>query len=108
MIVPQTEHWIVRHAGTAISAQASLIEKPACVWTFWLIALVPLVWPQSLDVVQFISSGVLQLVALPVLAVAGATQAQRSRKQARADHEAMMTMMRELRQMHAELHAKLN
>lgn len=48
----------------AISAQAALIEKPACVWAFWLIALVPLVWPQSLDVVQFISSGVLAKNAL--------------------------------------------
>lgn len=94
-------------ASRLIAAQASLIETPACVWAFWLIALVPLVWPQSLDVVQFISSGVLQLVALPVLAVAGAMQAQQSRKQARADHETMMTLMREVRTMHAELHAKL-
>lgn len=79
--------WARTWASRAISAQTSLIEKPACVWAFWLIALVPLVWPQSLDVVQFISSGVLQLVALPVLAVAGAMQAQQSRKQARATYK---------------------
>ena len=42
----------------------------ACFWAFTALALLPFVWPRSMAVVQFISSGVLQLVALPLLAVA--------------------------------------
>ena len=42
----------------------------ACFYAFLVLALLPLVYPASMAVVQFISSGVLQLIALPLLAVA--------------------------------------
>lgn len=49
----------------------------ACFYGFLLLALIPIGWPRALDVVQFISSGVIQLVALPLLAVAAARNARR-------------------------------
>ena len=87
---------------------AATLGSSACVYLFFLFPLIPLLWPATLDVVQFVSSGVLQLVALPVLAVAAGIEGMRTRAQAREQHDAMIEMMREIREMHAELHAKLN
>ncbi|MDE2343605.1 MAG: hypothetical protein KGL63_09495 [Betaproteobacteria bacterium] len=42
-----------------------------CFWAFLGLALLPLIVPRLMPEVQFISSGVLQLIALPLIAVAG-------------------------------------
>lgn len=42
-----------------------------CFWVFLALALLPLIVPRLMPEVQFISSGVLQLIALPLIAVAG-------------------------------------
>lgn len=98
-----------------ISGCAAAIETSACVWSFTILPLIPLAWPAALLTVQFISSGLLQLVALPVLAVSGKRQADRLAKQAKEQHDAVMeilddvrTMMDEIHQMHRELHLRVD
>lgn len=49
-----------RWSDRAILGMAAAIETQACVWSFWVLPLIPVVWPASLNVVQFVSSGVLQ------------------------------------------------
>lgn len=49
---------------------SSAFSTMACFWLFCVLALLPLPFPKTMPYVQFISSGVLQLVALPLLAVA--------------------------------------
>lgn len=49
---------------------SDMFSTMGCFWAFCILALIPLVVPKLLPEVQFISSGFLQLVALPLLAVA--------------------------------------
>lgn len=49
---------------------SDVFSTMGCFWAFCVLALIPLVVPKLLPEVQFISSGFLQLVALPLLAVA--------------------------------------
>jgi hypothetical protein len=87
-----------------IGGCAAAIETSACVWSFTVLPLIPLVWPASLTAIQFISSGVLQLVALPVLAVSGKIQADRLAVQSREQHDATMEILADVRAMMAEVH----
>lgn len=78
---------------------SAIFSTMACFYAFLLLALLPLVDPKILPVVQFISSGVLQLVALPLLAVA-AKIIQDQQAQHASDIAALHAK-------HDELHAKL-
>ena len=56
---------------------SSAFSTMGCFWLFAGLALLPLVWPAAMPYVQFISSAFLQLVALPLLAVAGKVMRER-------------------------------
>lgn len=49
---------------------SGLFSTMGCFYVFLLLALLPLPFPAAMPYVQFISSAVLQLVALPLIAVA--------------------------------------
>jgi hypothetical protein len=83
-------------------------------WFCLLFSLIPLKWPSTLAFVQYASSGVLQLVALPLLGVGTVLAARSSDKLAKEQHDAVIetvsdlhAMMAELHQMHTELAAKI-
>lgn len=100
---------MIRRINTAIiTATAGALATSACVWAFLALSVLPAVWPASLDVVQFISSGVLQLVALPVLAVAANLDNRRLAKQAREQHAATMKLLAEVHALHRSLHARIS
>jgi len=82
-------------------------------WVFNLIALLPFIWPASLSIAQYVSSGYLQLVALPLLAVVTVLTGRGAEARAQADHEAIMGEVETLRaiqssqnQILSELHAR--
>jgi len=84
-------------------------------WFCLLFSLIPLKWPSTLAFVQYASSGVLQLVALPLLGVGTILAAKASDKLAKEQHDAVMetvanmhTLMAEIHQLHLELHAKVD
>jgi len=87
-----------------IGILASSIETSMCVWAFLALPLIPLIWPALLTVVMFISSSVLQLVALPVLAVSSARQGEETRRQAAEQHDLVMSVLTEMKELHAEVH----
>jgi len=62
-----------------------------CFWAFNALAFLPVIWPRSLDVVQFISSGWLQLVSLPLLGVSAAVSHHKIRKRIEQHHEAVIS-----------------
>ena len=68
-----------------------------CFWAFCLLALLPLAWPPAMPYVQFISSAFLQLVALPLLAVAA--------KIIQAQQEVHKASLEELHRKHDEAHS---
>ncbi|GEM_PF-5780790 len=84
-------------------------------WFCLVFSLLPLKWPAAMPFVQYASSGVLQLIALPLLGVGTILAARSSDKLAKEQHDAVMEtvkdmqiLMKELHQLHRELHAKLN
>jgi Na+-driven multidrug efflux pump len=84
-------------------------------WFCLIFSLVPLRWPDTMAFVQYASSGVLQLVALPLLGVGTILAARASDKLGKEQHDAVMetvqnmhTLMAEIHQLHVELHAKLD
>lgn len=76
----------------------------AAFYAFTVLALLPLVWPASMSVVQFISSGVLQLIALPLLAVSGVIIGRAAERRAEQDHRAIMELLHDHRRHMAEIH----
>jgi hypothetical protein len=83
-------------------------------WFCLIFSLLPLRWPSVMPFVQYASSGVLQLVALPLLGVGTILAARSSDALAKEQHDAVLetvanlhSMMSELHQMHTELAAKV-
>ncbi len=83
-------------------------------WFCLVFSLIPLKWPATMAFVQYASSGVLQLVALPLLGVGTILAARASDKLAKEQHDAVMetvtdmhVLMTELHQLHTELNARL-
>ncbi|MDR3438931.1 hypothetical protein [Telmatospirillum sp.] len=68
-------------------------------WTFWLllvVTLAPLIWPSIMPAEQYVSSGVFQAVALPLLGVSGAVQSRQ-----------MLRLMRRLMKKLEEIEGRL-
>jgi len=83
-------------------------------WFCLVFSLIPLKWPATMPFVQYASSGVLQLVALPLLGVGTVLAARASDRLAKEQHDAVMEtvtdmheLMTEIHQMHSDLNAKL-
>lgn len=84
-------------------------------WFCLVFSLLPLKWPTTMPFVQYASSGVLQLIALPLLGVGTLLAARSSDRLAKEQHDAVMEtvtdmhiLMTELHQLHVELTAKVN
>jgi hypothetical protein len=107
------------HKISAINDQIALRSNQifATMGFFWfclVFSLIPLKWPAAMPFVQYASSGVLQLVALPLLGVGTILAARASDRLAKEQHDAVMEtvtdmhlLMSEIHQMHAELNARL-
>ena len=83
-------------------------------WFCFVFALLPLKWPSMMPFVQYASSGVLQLVALPLLGVGTILAARSSDAQAKEQHDTILKIaaemhaaLAELHALHVELHGKL-
>ena len=68
-----------------------------CAYAFLVLALLPLVLPSTETWVQYASSAVLQLVALPVLAVGQSLLGRAAEKRAEQDHAALMEILEDIR-----------
>jgi len=93
--------WIALHLGDFFSTMA-------CFWLFNLVALFPFIWPASLQIAQYVSSGYLQLVALPLLAVVTRLTGRAAESRAQQDHLAIMGEVETLKTIQSEQHVILN
>ncbi len=73
-------------------------------WFCLILTLLPLKWPATMPFVQYASSGVLQLVALPLLGVGTILAARSSDQLAKEQHDAVMETVNDVREMLSELH----
>ncbi|WP_298282483.1 hypothetical protein [Acidocella sp.] len=105
----------LRRINDLIAIRANMVF--ASMGFFWLclvFSLLPLKWPATMPFVQYASSGVLQLVALPLIGVGTILAARSSDLLAKEQHDAVMEtvnsmrqLMHEIHQLHLELHTKV-
>ena len=83
-------------------------------WFCLILTLLPLKWPVTMPFVQYASSGVLQLIALPLIGVGTILAARSSDALGKEQHDAVMEtvesmrkIMSEIHQLHIELHIKV-
>lgn len=95
--------------GIALRANA-IFASMGFFWFCLILTLLPLKWPVTMPFVQYFSSGVLQLCALPLLGVGTLLAARASDRLAKEQHDAVMDtvkamheLMREVHQMHKEM-----
>ena len=99
---------IVFLSASAIVTGASMNERIAisitkamgtmwCAYAFLMLALLPLVVPSTETWVQYLSSALLQLVALPILAVGQTLLGRAAEARAIQDHAALMEILEEIR-----------
>ena len=99
----------------AIAIRSNLIF--ASMGFFWLclvFSLLPLEWPSAMPFVQYASSGVMQLIALPLIGVGTILAARSSDQLGKEQHDAVMEtvesmrkLITEIHQLHLELHIKV-
>jgi hypothetical protein len=99
--------------GIAVRSNA-IFASMGFFWLCLVFSLLPLKWPVVMPFVQYASSGVLQLIALPLLGVGTIIAARSSDRLAKEQHDAVMEtvsnmhiLMTEIHQMHQELVAKV-
>jgi Na+-driven multidrug efflux pump len=73
-------------------------------WFCLIFALIPLKWPATMAFVQYASSGVLQLIALPLLGVGTILAARASDQLGKEQHDAVMETVKDMQILMAELH----
>lgn len=71
-------------------------------YLFLLWSLLPLLYPPSQNLVFYTSSGVIQLVALPLLMVGQVVLGRAAEQRAQSDHETLMAEFTEIKSMHEE------
>lgn len=97
------------HAGTLNFTERSMLVVATWVGseTFVLFCILltftPLVFPSTLAIVQFISSGFLQLVLLPIILIASNLQSRHDQLRADNDYEVNMKAESEIRELHRKL-----
>ncbi len=73
----------------------------AAVYVTLVWSLLPLVWPQTQTIVFYVSSGVIQLVALPAIMVGQIILGRKAEERAQQDHEAILAEFSTLKEMQA-------
>jgi hypothetical protein len=68
-----------------------------CVYAFTVLSLFPLAYPASTEFVQYVSSGVLQLILLPAIMVGTAILNEGAERRAKQDHEILLQELQMLR-----------
>jgi hypothetical protein len=74
-----------------------------CVYGFIIFAILPLIFPSTNTVIQYISSAFLQLVLLPMIMVGNSIMGEKAEKRAEEDHDMIMSELQEIKEIHEDL-----
>lgn len=98
MNLSAVNEWIAGHATRAMMTMW-------CVYAFFALAVVPAFFPAAENIVQYISQSVIQLVALPLIMVGGSVLSRAQESRASQDHEALMEVLADVRNLVNATHA---
>ena len=76
-----------------------MVASMACVWIFTIWSLLPLVWHASEPIVLYVSSGLLQLILLPMIMVGTQLLGKSQERRSVADHSALIEINKEMDQL---------
>jgi uncharacterized membrane protein len=79
-----------------------------CVYSFMIWALLPLLFPKVEPVVFYVSGGVIQLVALPLIMVGQNVLNRKSEERAEEDHRTILAEFKEIKAVHNEIVTTVN
>jgi hypothetical protein len=86
---------------------AALFASIWCFWIFLILSLAPLAFPSYLNVIQFVSSGVLQLIALPLLAYTSDQGTRVTTVLMQETHDVLIEYLKEMREKQDAIHATI-
>lgn len=93
----QLNTWLARHVTLAFGSMW-------CAYAFLVLALIPVFEPSTMATIAFISSGVIQLVALPIILVGSRVLSAASEARAKKDHETLMQEHANVKHLLTDLH----
>jgi len=76
-----------------------------CVYFFFIWSMLPTVIPSLQDFVFYVSGGIIQLVALPLIMVGQNLAGKAAEERAEEDHEHLVEILADIREDHASLKA---
>ena len=82
---------------------SNIFSTMECFWVFCIIASLPVVFPSTLQLANYISSSYLQLIALPLLGVGASIIGRVAEQRAQQDHEALREELTIIKEMHKEV-----
>jgi uncharacterized membrane protein len=85
----------------------SIVGTMWCAYVFAVMVLIPLEYPNSNTVIQYISSAFLQLILLPLIMVGQNVQGRISETRAKHDHKMIKEELKQIKDMNANLHELL-
>jgi hypothetical protein len=95
---------LIQKINEFVAARATLLMSTMwCVYVFLIWSLLPLAFPHLQAVVFYVSGGVIQLVALPLIMVGQDVLSRKSETRAQEDHDTIMAAFEEIKAMHKEL-----
>ena len=74
-----------------------------CVYAFFLLSMMPLLTPDWTNIIMYVSSTVIQLVALPAIMVGQQLLNENSEKRAQQDHETILAQFEEIKELHEHI-----
>lgn len=98
----------IRKANNAIALKVTnVMATMACVYAFTIWALLPLAIPKLQPLVFYVSGGIIQLVALPMIMVGQSVMGKRAERRAQNDHDMLIEQLRKIREMAEDMRSLL-
>lgn len=95
-------NWLSR-INTRIAVSITLgMSTMTCVYLFLALSMIPLMVPAWTTIAMYISSTIIQLVALPLIMVGQGLMSEAQERRAAEDHQALITLVREMHAVLAE------
>lgn len=87
----------IKRVNETIATRVTLAMSTMwCVYSFALLVILPLIWPSTSSFVQYLSSAMIQLIALPMIMVGQKLLDKGAERRAKQDHQMLLQILQRL------------
>ncbi len=97
-------NWWKRFNNSLALRVMLLVGSVECVYLFAIFALLPIFFPQTTNLVQFVSSAFLQLILLPLIMVGQDLIGRNAELRAESDHLMLIEELEHIKAIHKDMH----